>query len=177
MNSFCRPYLLDEITHSHASANSVQGFVTGAILSLVLFNRPIYIRQWYFWFLSNQVNMAVLPRQWVFGGICRESGESFMFTIPDRSAAPLLPIIWNTIRPGTRIIYIYQWPAYNGTVRLPGEGFQHATVNYSVNFVDPHTEANTQRIERSWKAAKGRNKRHNGTQRSEKHVGLIHVRI
>ena len=41
----------------------------------------------------------------------------------------------------------------------------HATVNHSVNFVDPNTGANTKKIERSWKAAKERNKRHNGTHR------------
>jgi len=105
----------------------------------------------------------VLPQQWVFGGICRELGESFMFTVQDRSAATLLPIISNSIRPGTTIIS-NQWQAYNGTVGLPG-GFQHATVNHSVNFVDPQTGANTQRIERSWKAAKERNKRHNGKHR------------
>ena len=34
-----------------------------------------------------------LPQQWVFGGICRETRECFMYTVPDRSAATLLPII------------------------------------------------------------------------------------
>jgi len=108
---------------------------------------------------------CVLPQQWVFGGICRESGESFMFTVPGRSAPTLLTIISNSIRRGTTIIS-HQWPAYNGIVGMPGAGFKRATVNHSVNFVDPNTGANTQRIERSWKAAKERNKRHNGTHRN-----------
>jgi len=60
--------------------------------------------------------------------------------------------------------------AYN--VGIPGAGFQHATVNHSVHFVDPNTGANTQRIGRSWKAAKERNKRHNGT---KSQLNLIHV--
>jgi len=111
----------------------------------------------------------VMPQQWVFGGICRESGESFMFTVPDRSAATLLPIISDSIRPATT-----QWPAYNGIVGIPGAGFKHATVNHSLNFVDPNTGAHMEHIERSWRAAKERNKRHNGTQN---YVGLVHVRI
>jgi len=107
----------------------------------------------------------VMPQQWVFGGICRESGESFMFTVPDRSAATLLPIISDSIRPGTTIMSD-QWPAYNGIVGIPGAGFQHATVNHSLNFVDPNTGAHTQHIERSRRAAKQRNKQHNGTHRT-----------
>ena len=57
-----------------------------------------------------------------------------------------------------------QWRAYNGIVAIAGGGFYHLTVN--LNFVDPNIEANTQRIERSWKASKERNKRDNGTHRS-----------
>ena len=107
----------------------------------------------------------VLPQQWVFGGICRQTGECFMFTVPDRTAATLLPIISTNILPGTTIVSD-QWRAYNRIVAIAGSGFHHQTVNHSLNFVDPNTGANTQRIERSWKAAKERNKRHNGTHRS-----------
>ena len=57
------------------------------------------------------------------------------------------------------------WPAYD-IVRIPGAGFEHATANHSVHFVDLNTGANTQCIERSWKAAKEWNERHNGTHRS-----------
>ena len=44
-----------------------------------------------------------LPQQWVFGGICRETPECFMYTVPNRSADTLLPIIRNSIRPGTTV--------------------------------------------------------------------------
>ena len=55
----------------------------------------------------------VLP-QWVFGGICRQTGECFMYTVPDRSAATLLPIILQaSIRPGTTIMSD-MWRAYGG---------------------------------------------------------------
>lgn len=106
----------------------------------------------------------VLPQQWVFGGICRETSSCFMFAVPDRSAATLMPIILQAILPGTKIISD-QWQAYNGISSAAGMGYTHETVNHSVHFVDPNTGANTQRIERSWKSAKERNKRHNGTHR------------
>lgn len=107
----------------------------------------------------------VLPQQWVFGGICRESGECFMVAVPDRTAATLLPIICDHVKPGTTILSD-QWRAYNGIVAIPNKDYKHKTVNHSLNFVDPNSGVNTQRIERSWKSAKERNKRHNGTHRS-----------
>ena len=48
------------------------------------------------------------------------------------------------------------WRAYGGIAAM---GYQHLTVNHQMNFVDPQTGAHTQNIERSWKAAKERNKR------------------
>ena len=110
---------------------------------------------------KNQVG-RVLPQQWVLGGICRETKECFMFTVSDRSAATLLPIIQTSILPGTTILSD-QWAAYNGIAAM---GFNHQTVNHSMNFIQPTTGAHTQHIERAWKAAKERNKRHNGTHRS-----------
>ena len=73
-----------------------------------------------------------------------------MFTIPDRSAATLLPIIRQLILPGTTILSD-QWAAHNGIAAM---GYNHNTVNHPVNFIDPATGAHTQNIERSWKAAK-----------------------
>ena len=105
----------------------------------------------------------VLPQQWVFGGICRETRECFMYTVPDRKATTLIPIIAANILPGTTVISD-QWRVYNNVGQLPG--LRHLTVNHSLNFVDPNSGAHTQRIERSWKTAKERNKRHNGTHRS-----------
>lgn len=106
----------------------------------------------------------VFPQQWVFGGICRETGDCFLFTVPDRSAATLIPIITQSILPGTNI-ESDEWRAYDGIATIPGQNYTHRTVNHSQHFVDPNTGANTQKIERTWRAAKERNKRQNGTHR------------
>ena len=99
----------------------------------------------------------VLPQQWVFGGWCRETKESFMYAVPDRSAGTLIPIIQASIRPGTNI-NSDMWRAYGGIAAMQGMGFNHLTVNHTLNFVDPQTGAHTQSVERSWKSAKERNK-------------------
>jgi len=69
----------------------------------------------------------ILPQQWVFGGICRETKECFIVCVPNRSADTLLPIIQRKIRPGSRIISDC-WAAYN---RIQEDlGFEHLTVNH-----------------------------------------------
>lgn len=105
----------------------------------------------------------ILPTQWVFGGVCRETRECFMFAVEDRTAATLLPIIQDCIRPGTTIVSDL-WRAYHGIANLPA-GFNHLTVNHSIHFVDPVTGANTQTVESTWNSAKRRNRKHHGTSR------------
>lgn len=104
----------------------------------------------------------VLAAQWVFGGICRQTSECFLYAVSDRSANTLLPIIQTCVRPGTTIMSDL-WAAYNGMQNLPQ--YTHLTVNHSIQFINPVNGANTQKIESTWNQAKQRNKRHSGTAR------------
>lgn len=107
----------------------------------------------------------VYPQQWVFGGICRETRECFLYAVPNRSEATLIPIIKECIKPGSQIISDCL-RSYGGITKLPGYNFKHQTVNHSKNFVDPSTGAHTNRIEGLWALAKIRNKIHSGTSRN-----------
>ena len=110
----------------------------------------------------------ILPQQWVVGGICRETGECFIYAVDNRNAATLEHVIRESIREGSTIITDL-WRAYgnipNMTNALGQPMYQHQTVNHSQNFVNPVNGANTQQIESTWNQAKRRNKRHCGTAR------------
>ena len=84
--------------------------------------------------------------QWVFGGICRETKACFLVPVERRDRDTLLPIIRAQILPGTRVMSDL-WKSYDC---LQNEGYQHLTVNHSLNFVDPDTGAHTQGIENTW---------------------------
>lgn len=65
---------------------------------------------------TNKNNVGrVLPEQWVFGGICRESKECFMMAVDDRTSATLLAVIEERIAPGTTIMSD-GWAAYNNVI-------------------------------------------------------------
>ena len=100
----------------------------------------------------------IYPEQWVFGGICRETGKCFLYAVQNRTRETLFGCITANILPGTTIISDC-WKAYNGIEEIEGYEFKHLTVNHSENFVDPHTGAHTQRVESMWNKAKKRNLR------------------
>ena len=84
--------------------------------------------------------------KWVFGGLCRENKACFLVPIERRGKETLLPIIRAQILPGTRVMSDL-WRSYDC---LKHVGYEHLTVNYSLNFVDPDTGAHTQGIENTW---------------------------
>ena len=61
----------------------------------------------------------VLPNTWVFGGICRETRECFMYVVPNRKKETLLGTIKACIRPGS-IIFSDQWKSYEDIPHLEG---------------------------------------------------------
>lgn len=105
----------------------------------------------------------ILPEIWVFGGVCRESGERFALQVPDRSASTLIPIIQRYIAPSS-VIYSDSWKAYNRIAILP-QRYTHKTVNHSTNFVDPVSGAHTQNVERMWREVKRVRRRYEGINR------------
>jgi transposase-like protein len=52
-----------------------------------------------------------VKRQWVFGGVDRESGRTFLVPVPDRTADTLMAVIDAWIEPGTTVISDC-WGAY-----------------------------------------------------------------
>ena len=54
----------------------------------------------------------VLPEQWVFGGICRETRECFMVAVPNRTAKTLLTVVREKIAPNSTVMSDC-WRSYN----------------------------------------------------------------
>ena len=80
----------------------------------------------------------MLSEQWVFGGICRRTRECFMFTVPDRSGPTLLPIIQQSIAPGTTIMSD-MWAAYKRHGLCPFASKSHLQFRGPTNWC-AHTE-------------------------------------
>lgn len=96
----------------------------------------------------------VVSNRWVFGGICPTTQEGFLVFVERRDAATLLPLIEQHVLPGS-IIHTDEWAAYNGIHRINVQPpYTHQTVNHTVNFVDPVTQACTNHVENMWKKAK-----------------------
>jgi transposase-like protein len=88
--------------------------------------------------------------QWVFGGIERGTGRTFLVAVHDRSAETLIEIIKQWILPDTTIISDC-WTAYSS---LREEGYTHFTVNHSIEFVNDRNGAHNNTIESTWKHIK-----------------------
>jgi ISXO2-like transposase domain len=86
------------------------------------------------------------------GNVKRRGGELRLEICPEnkRNAETLLPILHNHIEVGT-IICSDLWAGYR---RLTALGYEHFTVNHSVEFVNSATGANTQTIECLWSKLK-----------------------
>ncbi|RCN39711.1 hypothetical protein ANCCAN_14371 [Ancylostoma caninum] len=86
------------------------------------------------------------------GGIQEGTKHAFVEVTDDRSAANLEVIIHRHATPGGAI-RADMWRGYSNRTNL---GHIHETVNHSVNFVDPVTGVNTQRIENTWSHLKAK---------------------
>lgn len=84
----------------------------------------------------------------------------YMEIVPQRTAAILLPIVQQHVRPGT-IVHSDEWSSYRRIQSLPSVA-QHSTVNHSITFVDPTTGTHTQNVESYWNRVKTKFKRMKG---------------
>ena len=100
---------------------------------------------------------------WVFGMFERGTGRALTFRVPDRTRETLVTgLVQQFVEPGTLIISDKFSPYFN----LNSIGYVHLMVNYSENFVDPHTGAHSNTIEGVWSQIKRKLKAMNGTLRS-----------
>nr|XP_055075303.1 uncharacterized protein LOC129454751 [Misgurnus anguillicaudatus] len=88
-------------------------------------------------------------KKWVFGvlGVRDRCRHPVLRLVKKRSRRHLIPIVVKYVNPGTTIISD-EWRAYRRV--LANMGYNHFTVNHSQWFVDPHSGAHTQHIERAW---------------------------
>ena len=80
--------------------------------------------------------------QWVFGGVERESGKTFLVPVQDRTADTLMAVISDWVEPGTTVVSDYS-VAYRD---LEAHGYTHETVHRTIGFVDQQTGAHINTI-------------------------------
>jgi hypothetical protein len=81
---------------------------------------------------------------WVLVGVeMTHERKVFIIPVPDRSANTLHEIIRSHVRQGS-VIHTDMWKGYIGLEQL---GFEHATVNHSIEFRNPDTGVNTNMVE------------------------------
>lgn len=90
-----------------------------------------------------------LDEVWIFG-VSKENQKSVFEVVEDRSANSSIPIIKKCFEPGTIILSDFL-KAYSS---LKSEGYQHLTVNHSIELKKKETGTCTNLIESTWNAAK-----------------------
>ena len=104
---------------------------------------------------------------WVFGIVdtSYQPAVGYMEIVEKRDAETLLPII-QAVVDRKSIIHSDEWKAYSSLQR---SGYQHSTVNHSLNFVEPVTGVHTQNIESYWNVKKAYIKKMWGCHRNMLH--------
>lgn len=96
-------------------------------------------------FGNSKYRRRVVEGQLFLVAICRETNDSFLVPVTDRTEETLLEIIKDRVEIGT-IIHTDCFPS-----QLE---YGHLTVNHTENFIDPNTGACTNKIVSTWWAVK-----------------------
>ena len=130
----------------YAYQMSISGFKIGGTGMTVEMDETYVCKRKY-----NRGRVLVAQSVWLVGGICRENGRIFLKFVTRRDETTLRSIILDSVEPGTRIIT----DCWRGYLNIGQDGYWHATVNHSYNFVSPEDPlVHTQRVERLWRSIK-----------------------
>lgn len=111
----------------------------------------------------------LIPEVWVYGGVCRETGQRFAKVVKNRTSLTLQKYTEKHIAYGS-IINSDGWMAYNFIDKMPFPQpyAGHNVVNHSLNFVDPlNPLIHTQTVERMWRELKDVKRRYQGVSHQE----------
>jgi len=146
-------YFLRILVHNHLMSSPIKLGGPGIVVQIdesLLSYKPKY-------------NRGHISREQVWGfGIADTSftpAKVYVEIVPNRNRATLFEIISRVCLPGT-VIHSDQWAAYRTINR--DLGFEHLSVNHSLNFVNPETGCHTQNIESFWNRLKRPLKAMNG---------------
>ena len=138
-NSYCREVMIDSL------------FLDGEVKKIGGANCTVEIDEAKFG--KRKFNRGrMVEGQWVLGGICRETKETFFVPVEDRTSETLIGLIKKHVKTGS-ILHTDCFKSYNTEV-LVGLGYQHLTVNHSEEFVNRETGCHTNTIEGTWWAVK-----------------------
>nr|CAD2183380.1 unnamed protein product [Meloidogyne enterolobii] len=96
----------------------------------------------------------VVEGSWILGMIDIETNELRLEICPDnkRDKDTLLSLITKHVRPDSTIFTDF----WRGYADLFANGFEHYCVNHQLHFVNPETQANTNKIESQWRPIRKR---------------------
>lgn len=152
----CRDAIISYIT---SSSERIGGLDPSGLPKIVEIDESLFFRAKY-----NRGNHT--PGQWYVGGIERGTKKAFLVPVLNRNTNTILQIIQDNVHPNT-IIITDQWRAYEAALRQLS-GFEHRTVNHSINFVNPASiETHTQTIEGFWSLSKRFLRSRNGINQDE----------
>ncbi|XP_014790827.1 uncharacterized protein LOC106884119 [Octopus bimaculoides] len=108
---------------------------------------------------------SLLPEQWVFGGVCRETKDVFLYAASCLNRDTLEECIRQSILPGTTI-FSDIWESYSPILKIDDYALRYRTVNHSVEFVNSEGSTHMKLVENTRIPLKRGRKQRCGTKSS-----------